>query len=63
MFTKDTERGEAVARRIEAGAVYVNDAMINYMALELPMGGWKASGLGSRHGAAGSASTRASRRS
>jgi hypothetical protein len=27
--------------------------MTNYLALELPMGGWKASGLGVRHGAAG----------
>ena len=31
----------------------VNDALINYLALELPMGGWKASGLGVRHGAGG----------
>ena len=53
VFSKDVARGEAVARRIEAGAVCVNDAVINYVALELPMGGWKASGLGSRHGAGG----------
>jgi acyl-CoA reductase-like NAD-dependent aldehyde dehydrogenase len=53
VFSKDVERGERVARRIEAGAVCVNDAMMNYSALELPMGGWKASGLGSRHGAGG----------
>ena len=53
VFSKDTKRGEAVARRIEAGAVCVNDAMMNYSALELPMGGAKASGLGSRHGAGG----------
>ena len=46
-------RGEAVARRLEAGAVDVNDTMLNYTALELPMGGWKASGLGARHGAGG----------
>jgi hypothetical protein len=26
---------------------------VNYVALELPMGGWKESGLGSRHGADG----------
>ena len=37
----------------EAGAANVNDAMINYTVLELPMGGAKASGLGSRHGAGG----------
>jgi acyl-CoA reductase-like NAD-dependent aldehyde dehydrogenase len=53
VFSKDVARGEAVARRIQAGAVCVNDAVINYVALELPMGGWKASGLGSRHGAGG----------
>jgi acyl-CoA reductase-like NAD-dependent aldehyde dehydrogenase len=53
VFTRDTARGEAVARRIEAGAVCVNDAALNYLALELPMGGWKESGLGVRHGAAG----------
>ena len=53
VFAKDVERGEAVARRVEAGAVCVNDAMVNYSALELPMGGAKASGLGSRHGAGG----------
>src|SRR2546421_2276728 len=53
VFTRDTKRGEEIARRIEAGAATVNDAMINYAALELPMGGAKASGLGSRHGAGG----------
>jgi acyl-CoA reductase-like NAD-dependent aldehyde dehydrogenase len=53
VWTKDVKRGEAIARRIESGAVDVNEAMLNYTALELPMGGWKASGLGTRHGAAG----------
>jgi acyl-CoA reductase-like NAD-dependent aldehyde dehydrogenase len=53
VFSKDVARGEAVARRIDAGAVCVNDAVINYTALELPMGGAKASGMGSRHGAGG----------
>jgi acyl-CoA reductase-like NAD-dependent aldehyde dehydrogenase len=53
VFGKDTARAEAVARRVESGAVCVNDALINYAALELPMGGWKASGLGTRHGAGG----------
>jgi len=53
VFSKDTERGEAVARRLQSGAANVNDAMINYTVLELPMGGAKSSGLGSRHGAGG----------
>ena len=50
VWTRDTERGEAIARRIESGVACVNDAQVNYGALELPMGGWKSSGLGSRHG-------------
>jgi acyl-CoA reductase-like NAD-dependent aldehyde dehydrogenase len=53
VFTKDLARGERIARRIDAGAVCVNDAALNYLALELPMGGWKESGLGVRHGRAG----------
>ena len=53
VWTKDAGKGERLARRIEAGSVTVNDAQINYVALELPMGGWKESGLGTRHGADG----------
>ncbi len=53
VWTKDVAKGEAFARRIEAGAVCVNDAMLNYAALELPMGGWKTSGVGARHAAGG----------
>jgi acyl-CoA reductase-like NAD-dependent aldehyde dehydrogenase len=53
VWTSDVKRGEELARRIEAGVVCVNDAQINYTALNLPMGGWKASGLGTRHGANG----------
>jgi acyl-CoA reductase-like NAD-dependent aldehyde dehydrogenase len=53
VWTKDVRRGEQIARRVEAGAVCVNDAQVNYTALELPMGGWKTSGLGTRHGAGG----------
>src|SRR5215218_3670222 len=53
VWTKDAARGEEIARRVEAGAVCVNDASLNYVALELPMGGWKDSGMGHRHGAGG----------
>ncbi len=53
VVSKDAEHGEAVARRVESGAVCVNNALMNYFALELPMGGWKTSGVGSRHGADG----------
>jgi acyl-CoA reductase-like NAD-dependent aldehyde dehydrogenase len=53
VYTKDLDMGEAVARRIQAGAVVINDTSANYIALEAPMGGWKASGVGVRHGAEG----------
>jgi acyl-CoA reductase-like NAD-dependent aldehyde dehydrogenase len=53
VWTRDLARGEEIARRVQSGAVCVNDAQINYVALELPMGGWKVSGLGQRHGAPG----------
>jgi acyl-CoA reductase-like NAD-dependent aldehyde dehydrogenase len=53
VWTRDAAKGERLARMIEAGVVCVNDAQVNYVALELPMGGWKESGLGSRHGADG----------
>jgi acyl-CoA reductase-like NAD-dependent aldehyde dehydrogenase len=53
VWTKDAAKGERLARRIEAGSVSVNDSQVHYVALELPMGGWKQSGLGTRHGADG----------
>jgi acyl-CoA reductase-like NAD-dependent aldehyde dehydrogenase len=49
----ERERAEQVARRLEAGAVNVNDVMINVFATNLPMGGWKQSGIGFRHGEGG----------
>jgi acyl-CoA reductase-like NAD-dependent aldehyde dehydrogenase len=53
VWTGDIKRGEEAARRLQAGVVCVNDAQINYSALNLPMGGWKTSGIGTRHGANG----------
>jgi acyl-CoA reductase-like NAD-dependent aldehyde dehydrogenase len=53
VWTRDAARGEEVARQIEAGVVVVNDAQVNYLATELPMGGWKSSGVGYRHGPGG----------
>ncbi len=46
----ERSRAEAVGRRIEAGAVNVNDVIVNYVAMDVPMGGWKESGIGFRHG-------------
>jgi acyl-CoA reductase-like NAD-dependent aldehyde dehydrogenase len=53
VFTKDIEKGEMIARRMECGAVTLNDAQLNYVVFDAPMGGWKTSGVGSRHGATG----------
>jgi betaine-aldehyde dehydrogenase len=46
----EKERAEKVARRIEAGSVNVNDVISNMAAMGVPMGGWKQSGIGARHG-------------
>ncbi len=54
VFAEGAEDGERIARRIEAGTVAVNDLFLtNYSVLGLPMGGWKNSGIGYRHGAVG----------
>lgn len=52
VWTGNTARGERVARRLECGAVNVNDALINVFSFGLPMGGWKESGVGARAGGA-----------
>jgi acyl-CoA reductase-like NAD-dependent aldehyde dehydrogenase len=49
----ERQRAEQVARRVECGAVNVNDVLVNYFATDVPMGGWKQSGIGFRHGEPG----------
>ncbi|HWN73811.1 MAG TPA: aldehyde dehydrogenase family protein, partial [Solirubrobacterales bacterium] len=49
----ERERAERVARRVECGAINVNDVLVNYFATDVPMGGWKQSGIGLRHGEPG----------
>ena len=53
VFTRDLEKGERLARRVQAGATCVNDGLVNYFALEVPFGGMKESGMGVRHGPKG----------
>jgi acyl-CoA reductase-like NAD-dependent aldehyde dehydrogenase len=52
VWTGDPARGERVARRIEAGAVNINDALANGFQFGVPMPGWKDSGIGARNGGA-----------
>jgi acyl-CoA reductase-like NAD-dependent aldehyde dehydrogenase len=46
----ERDHAEAVARRLETGAANVNDVLVNYLAYDVPMGGWKESGIGARWG-------------
>jgi acyl-CoA reductase-like NAD-dependent aldehyde dehydrogenase len=50
VWSRDEARAAALARRLEAGSVCVNDVLVNYFCVEAPLGGVKASGLGVRHG-------------
>jgi acyl-CoA reductase-like NAD-dependent aldehyde dehydrogenase len=50
IFTNDRSRGEALARRINAGTVMVNDVLACFGISEAPHGGVKASGIGRTHG-------------
>jgi acyl-CoA reductase-like NAD-dependent aldehyde dehydrogenase len=45
-----TAEAEAVARRLEVGTANVNDVLTGFLASDVPMGGWKDSGIGWRHG-------------
>lgn len=49
VWTKDRARGFALARRILAGSVTVNDAVYTYGVVETPWQGMKESGLGRSH--------------
>jgi len=50
IWTRDSSRGEALARRINAGAVQVNDTVSSFGISEAPHGGVKSSGIGRTHG-------------
>ncbi|ABF40445.1 Succinate-semialdehyde dehydrogenase (NAD(P)+) [Candidatus Koribacter versatilis Ellin345] len=53
VWTNSRSRGEAVAGKIEAGTVMVNDAISGFGICEAPHGGFKASGIGRTHGLLG----------
>ena len=53
VFTRDVEKGRAIARRIEAGGICVNDCLVHFAVTDLPQGGIKESGIGHRHGKEG----------
>jgi acyl-CoA reductase-like NAD-dependent aldehyde dehydrogenase len=47
------EKAIDFARGLQSGQAIVNDVLVNYFIVEAPLGGWKASGLGVRHGVEG----------
>ena len=53
IWTGNKQRGKAIARRLRAGAVMVNDAISYFGIAEAPHGGCGASGWGRTHGNAG----------
>jgi len=53
VWTSNRKRGEAMARRIKAGTVMVNDMISCFGISEAPHGGFKQSGIGRTHGEMG----------
>lgn len=54
VFSRSVAHAQAVARRLEAGTVNINEAYAAaWGSVDAPMGGVKASGVGRRHGAEG----------
>jgi succinate-semialdehyde dehydrogenase/glutarate-semialdehyde dehydrogenase len=54
VWTRNTRRGHELATRLQAGTVNVNDSYgAAWGSVDAPMGGFKQSGIGRRHGEAG----------
>jgi succinate-semialdehyde dehydrogenase/glutarate-semialdehyde dehydrogenase len=54
VWTRDRRRGHELATRLDAGTVNVNEGYAAaWASTDAPMGGFKASGIGRRHGAEG----------
>jgi acyl-CoA reductase-like NAD-dependent aldehyde dehydrogenase len=53
VWTGNRKRGEAIATRVKAGTVMINDAISGFGIAEAPHGGFKQSGIGRTHGKLG----------
>lgn len=53
IWTKDVAKGRELALQLESGVTTINDHAVTYAFSETPWGGWKESGIGRTHGAAG----------
>ncbi|MCX2930029.1 aldehyde dehydrogenase family protein [Mycobacterium sp. CVI_P3] len=50
LWTRDPDKADRLSRRIEAGSVSINNALVATFQFPIPMGGWKNSGIGTRFG-------------
>lgn len=53
VWSQDRKKARAIARRLEAGAITINDHLMSHGLAESPWGGFKESGIGRTHGALG----------
>jgi acyl-CoA reductase-like NAD-dependent aldehyde dehydrogenase len=53
VFSRDKKLAWEMAAKLHTGTVCINDALVNYVIPDTPMGGIKDSGFGRRHGAEG----------
>jgi succinate-semialdehyde dehydrogenase/glutarate-semialdehyde dehydrogenase len=53
VFTSDMKRGRALAERIDAGTVMINEVVYTHAVAQTPWGGVKQSGYGRTHGRLG----------
>jgi acyl-CoA reductase-like NAD-dependent aldehyde dehydrogenase len=53
IFSASPGEARRLAERLQSGSVCINDALVNFIIPEAPMGGIKDSGFGYRHGAEG----------
>jgi acyl-CoA reductase-like NAD-dependent aldehyde dehydrogenase len=49
VWTRDRDKGRRIARRLEAGSVWINDHMYTHAAMQCSWGGMKNSGFGRSH--------------
>jgi succinate-semialdehyde dehydrogenase/glutarate-semialdehyde dehydrogenase len=53
VWSRDRKNAEQIARRIQAGAIMINDHLMSHGMAETPWGGFKQSGIGRTHGEIG----------
>jgi acyl-CoA reductase-like NAD-dependent aldehyde dehydrogenase len=53
VWSRSRRHGAALARRLHAGVVMINDHLMSHGLAETPWGGWKESGIGWAHGRRG----------